>query len=154
MQRYATQKWPYKEAVVVNSTDLELETQAPNVRIINIKARFLGELKNLALYNAKGEWCFPWLDDCDYRPDYMDFHMQRRGKAFPTVIRNPMAFVLKDRISHPVDWDMAPCASFFRFSPYIYDQDGSEVHFLDKYPEKNFVNADGLVTRFFEDYAE
>lgn len=124
------------------------------MRVFKIKAKFLGELKNLAVYNALGEWCFPWPDDCEFAPDYISFHMQRRTKAFPTVISNPLGAVLKDGIVHNLDWEAAPFASFFRFSPHTYDQDGSDVHFLNKYPDRNLVKAEGgLVTRFFEDYA-
>ena len=151
---YGQQTWPYKEAVVINGTDLDIPNELASQRTFKIKAKYLGELKNLALYNATGEWCFPWLDDCRYAPGYIAWHMHRRGKAFPTVVANPLAEVLKDGIVHTVDWEVAPAASFFRFSPYIYDQDGSDVRFLAKYPDRNLMKADGgLVTRFFEDYA-
>lgn len=151
---FAQQTWPYKECVVVNSTGVYLPEEVKGLRVFNIKAKFLGELKNLAVYNALGEWCFPWPDDCEFAPDYISFHMQRRTKAFPTVISNPLGAVLKDGIVHNLDWETAPFASFFRFSPHTYDLDGSDVRFLSKYADRNLVKAEGgLVTRFFEDYA-
>jgi hypothetical protein len=101
-----------------------------------------------------GEWCFPWPDDCEFAPEYISFHMQRRSKARPTVISNPIGAVLKDGIIHPLGWEDAPFSSYFRFGPYIYDQDGSEARFLYQYPDKNFVQAEGgLAIRFFSDYA-
>jgi glycosyltransferase involved in cell wall biosynthesis len=149
---FAQQTWPYKECLIINSTGIAIG--APGVRVIDIKAKYLGELKNLALYNALGEWCFPWPDDCEFAPDYINWHMHRRSKQQPTVISNPLGAVLKDGIVHTLDWEAAPCASFFRFGPHIYDSDGSDVRFLEKYAEKNFAEAEGgLVTRFFSDYA-
>jgi hypothetical protein len=146
------QSWPYKECVIVNSTGVSLG-EFPATRVIDIKAKFLGELKNLALYNALGEWCFPWPDDCEFAPDYINFHMHRRSKAFPTIISNPLGAVLKDGIAHSLDWEAAPFVSFFRFGPYTYDQEGSEVRLMSQYPDHNFVQAErGLATRFFDDY--
>lgn len=148
------QSWPYKEAVVINATSVELAPLVPEARVLSILARYPGELKNLALYNAKGEWCFPWPDDCEIAPDYINWHMHRRSKDQPTVISNPVGSVLADGIAHVLDWEAAPFASFFRFGPHIYDQDGSEVRFLRKHAVLNLAEAEGgLATRFFSDYA-
>jgi hypothetical protein len=92
-------------------------------------ARYLGELKNLALYNALGEWCFPWPDDCEIAPDYINWHMHRRSKD-PDRGQQPCWQRAQDGIAHTLDWEAAPFASFFRFGPHIYDQDGSDVRFL------------------------
>jgi hypothetical protein len=151
---YRYQTWPYKEAVVINATSFDLAPLVPEARVLNVKAKYLGELKNLALYNALGEWCFPWPDDCEFAPDYINWHMHRRSRQQPTIVSNPLGAVLKDVIVHTLDWEAAPFASFFRFGPHIYDAEGSEVRFLEKYSEKNFAEAEGgLVTRFFSDYA-
>jgi hypothetical protein len=150
---FAQQSWPYKECLIINGTCLKLPS-APDVRVINVKARYLGEYKNLALYNATGEWCFPWPDDCEVAPDYISFHMHRRSRSHPTVISNPLGAVVKDGIVRTVDWETAPFSSFQRFGPHTYDQDGSEVRFLNKFFDKNLVQAEsGLATRFFSDYA-
>lgn len=151
--QFAKQQWPYKELVVINATDHVFDTGLENVRVFSIKAKFLGELKNLALYNAKGEWCLPWPDDVQVSSDYIDFHMVRRSKACPTVIHNPIGYVLKDELSINLEPEYAPFISFFRFTAYVYDQDGSDWRFISKYPELNLVQAPaGTVLRFFEDY--
>jgi hypothetical protein len=153
LNQFDQQRWPYRELVLINSTDSEFTSAVPNVRVFNVKAKFLGELKNLSVYNAKGEWCLPWPDDVKVSPDYIDFHMVRRSKASPTVIQNPVGYVLKDGLNINLEPEYAPFVSFFRFSPYIYDQDGSDWRFISKYPELNLVQAPaGTALRFFEDY--
>jgi hypothetical protein len=56
---FAQQTWPYKEAVVINDTSLDVHRAVHGVRAIRIKAKYLGELKNLALYNAAGRMVLP-----------------------------------------------------------------------------------------------
>lgn len=153
--QFGQQTWPYREAVLINATGAPFDSNTDRVRVFNLKARYLGELKNLALYNALGEWCFPWPLDCKYSPGYMEFHMIRRSRALPTVVRNPTGYVLKDGRYCDLDAEAAPFVSFFRFTPHTYDQDGSDWNFVQKFPELNLAEAPaGSATRFFTDYGD
>jgi hypothetical protein len=140
--------------VLVNGTEQEINPLVPGVRVISVRAKYLGDYKNIARQNAKGEWCLPWPDDCVVDDDYIEFHMVRRSKTMPVGIRNPMACVT----GHPeeeTEPEFAPFISFFRFSTYDYDADGSDYRFALKHGQVNWADAPPkIAVRLFAGYAD
>ncbi len=140
------QDWPYKEMLVINATGRPFISGG--VRVINIVARYLGELKNLAVDNAQGEWCFPWPDDCLMTPDYMAWHMMRRDRAACVIIQNPQG-ILPDGFQESVNHEHALFCSFHRFTANRYDSDGDELSFIKKFPANLVETQDVIAVRRF-----
>lgn len=140
------QDWPYKEMLVINATSRPFISGG--VRVINIVARHLGELKNLAVYNAHGEWCFPWPDDCIMTPDYMEWHMTRRDRSACVVVQNPYG-ILPDGFQENVSFQSALFCSFHRFNPHRYDEDGDEMNFIMKFPLSLAESKHAIAVRRF-----
>lgn len=63
---------PVYPILIVNQTtpDQLLETDLPNVRVINSMERGLSQSRNLAIDNARGEVCLVADDDVLYLPDF------------------------------------------------------------------------------------
>jgi hypothetical protein len=80
--------------------------------------------------------------------------MVRRSKSLPVGIKNPMAQVV-GRPEEDTEPEFAPFISFFRFSSYDYDADGSDYRFVLKHGPVNWAEAPPkLAVRLFAGYAD
>lgn len=146
---FGEQTWPFRKMLVVNGTGSSWDL--PGIEQIQVKARHLGELKNIALYNAQGEWCLPWGDDCWYAPTYIEFHMLRRHRDVPTVISNPVAEI-GHRSMESVTPKEAAFFAFFRIAANAWPQSGDDFLFLAQYDKvEHLIQPPILAKRFFEE---
>lgn len=81
IRSFQLQNWPNKELVIVNDSQQPLFFQAelpPNVREVMANKQPLGELRNVGLAAAQGEWVMQWDDDDWSHPDRMSWMMEYR----------------------------------------------------------------------------
>lgn len=120
---FFAQNWPHKQLVVFNATAIKLKRWHDRRNIIEIRLRSRPPHKMLGLCfeNSSGEWCFNWLADCWYHPDYVKEHMQRREKSTLLVFINKRVLCLRDNQYVVIENDSVPAFSFYRHSPIDFD---------------------------------
>lgn len=144
------QTWPHREMLVINGTNRSFAGLG-GIRELCFKARFLHEYKNIGLYNATGEWCLPWCDDCHYEPSYIEYHMLHRSREAPTLIANPTGRIMAKRTDVALMPESATFCAYFRINPNVYDGNGSELHYLNCFSKLNRLYTElQLAVRFFE----
>lgn len=78
------QTWESKELIVINHGGISLATGDPRLREIRVERTpdmTLGDLRNLALENASGEYLIQWDDDDFHDPQRMATMMAYRDQA-------------------------------------------------------------------------
>ena len=81
VQSFLDQTYTNKELVIINDGPYELRIGHPSVREILIREpqkKILGELRNLGIEEARGDWIIQWDDDDYHHPHRILFQMAHR----------------------------------------------------------------------------
>lgn len=129
---FLRQTWPTKQLVVVNATGKDFVTKHDSIIEVSAITAALGELKNRALEESSGEWCFPWMVNGWYDPQYIEFFMFKSATDVAAVYSQ-----VGDNL-------------FFGFRrSYLgnlrYDASGSEEDFLKQFEAEPLEQPPNLV---------
>jgi len=121
---FIRQTWPLKSLIVINGSGRAISLP-PEVKVVE-SGGSIQELKNAALELAQAEWCFPWLPNYWYDPDYIDFHMR--------AVTNSLHLVSSASGVEQPD-DNAACFAFFRSALGLirYNAEGNERTFAEQF---------------------
>jgi len=88
VQAFIDQSYENRELVVINDGEYELKVGHPMVREVPVgKGRTLGELRNIGMLNAKGEWVIQWDDDDHHHPHRILYQMAHRRLGCAVLLR-------------------------------------------------------------------
>lgn len=75
---FTSQTWPNKQLVIINHGDYTLANGDPRIKEIKVSREglTLGDLRNLSIDNADGEWLIQWDDDDWHHPARMEMQME------------------------------------------------------------------------------
>lgn len=97
---FLQQTYDNKELVIVNHGDLSLACPYDHVREIRVKKGendTLGDLRNIALDNAKGDLIMVWDDDDWYHPLRMEVQVNAYELDAAVLLKNQIRFNLLNR---------------------------------------------------------
>lgn len=79
---FMRQTWPNKELVIINHGELSLDNGDPRIREVRVTRgkMTIGDLRNLSIENATGEWMIQWDDDDWHHPTRMANQMAVAGR--------------------------------------------------------------------------
>lgn len=163
---FLDQSYPNKELVIVNDGDyLVLPPELAGrhdileLRIPRTFATTLGDLRNLAMANAKGDWMIQWDDDDWYAPDRIHHQMLDCHLGIPSLLNYQVRYSFPNNSAFEIKWDgkIAGIPGTICFPKtgvtYRNEHRHEDSHFiLDAFPETNVIDntyAPALYVRFY-----
>jgi glycosyltransferase involved in cell wall biosynthesis len=87
VQSFLDQTYRRRELLIINHGEYELKIGHPAVREIKIDKRLsLGEMRNMGIEHAKGEWIIQWDDDDYHHPHRILYQMAHRAGPDAAVL--------------------------------------------------------------------
>lgn len=92
------QTWPNRELLVINDGGYSLSGLGDGLREIRVDSgKTLGELRNIGLEAAKGEWIIQWDDDDRHHPDRIRQQMSLSHHGLPVTLRRQIRYHMQKR---------------------------------------------------------
>jgi hypothetical protein len=151
------QTYPNKELLIINHGGESLSDPDNRVREIRVKkARYdtVGDLRNMGLQNANGEYLISWDDDDWHHPKRIEIQMDSRDKNSAVLLKNRIHYSFKNGCALYQKTPEGACATIlhpkgvnFRY-PSL--RRGSDKAFVSKFENCITVENDpGLYIRFY-----
>lgn len=111
IRSFLAQTYENKELIIVNDgpepltlDDDEFRTNAQIKEIFLPGGRNLGDLRNVAVDNAAGDWCIQWDDDDWYGPDRMTVQMADYEYDQPTLLNWQIRYSFVNDSAYAIRW--------------------------------------------------
>lgn len=95
---FARQTWPDRELVVINDGPYSLAGLCEGLREVRVPpGKTLGELRNIGLEQARGDWIIQWDDDDRHHPDRIRQQMEAAQPGRPVTLRRQLRYHTQTR---------------------------------------------------------
>jgi hypothetical protein len=104
---FVEQTYPPRELLILNDGEEAIGVEAGNIREIRIEkvaTRTLGDLRNLALELAYGDWVIQWDDDDWYGPERIEAQMRVRRPGAAVLLGDIIHYSLHRHSGFRADW--------------------------------------------------
>jgi hypothetical protein len=104
---FVEQTYPPRELLILNEGEEAIGVEARNIREIQIEkvaTRTLGDLRNLALELANGDWVIQWDDDDWYGPERIEAQMHARRPGAAVLLGDIIHYSLHRHSGFRTDW--------------------------------------------------
>jgi hypothetical protein len=154
---FKSQSYPNKNLLIVNHGEESLATADPRIRELRIqKSRWhtVGDLRNLALEHATGDFIINWDDDDWHHPRRMEVQMQARAEDTAVLLRTRIHHNLITGCSRYAEYPKGAEATILhpRQAPHRYPSllRGSDSVFAQQFRVRLPIDNDpALHIRFF-----
>jgi len=104
---FVEQTYIPRELLILNEGKETIGVEAGNIREIRIEkvaTRTLGDLRNLALELAHGDWLIQWDDDDWYGPERIEAQMRARRRGAAVLLGDIIHYSLRRHSGFKTDW--------------------------------------------------
>ncbi len=104
---FVEQTYIPRELLILNEGKEAIGVEAGNIREIRIEkvaTRTLGDLRNLALELAYGDWLIQWDDDDWYGPERIEAQMRARRRGAAVLLGDIIHYSLRRHSGFKTDW--------------------------------------------------